>query len=284
MQIRPLVTLRRAWNSESSPLALRSKQFVGWVLPERVLLEIKKRYYVAQLRKDSDESMEDDARALPCLVAPGDFVVDIGAFVGFYTQRLSRLVGTSGLVWSFEPMPRTFQILSHTVRRLGLRNVKLLPYAVSDVERLTTMEVPRFRGGGESWWDARIVRDARPQSSYRRFDISTKTLDSMLAGSDRPVTFLKIDAEYHELPCIRGAIETLRRWHPIVQIETLTDIDAAGTDLHALLEQVRELGYAPYVYDGALFHRRASGEKQQNLFLMCPHHLRSSRLAQHVAA
>jgi FkbM family methyltransferase len=284
MQIRPLATLRRVWNSESSPIALRSKQFVGWVLPDRVLLEVKKRYYVTQLRSDSDESLEEDAKALPWLVEPGDFVIDVGAFAGSYTQRLSRLVGPSGVVWSFEPMPRTFQILAYAVRRLALTNVKLLPYAVSDVERATAMEIPRFRGGGESWWDARIVRDGRRRSSHRQFDITTKTLDSMLAGNDRPLTFIKIDAEYHELHCIRGALETLRRWHPIVQVETLTDVDKEGTDLHTLVELLRELGYTAYIYDGTSFRMRAPGEKRQNLFFLCADHLRRRSLSQRLVA
>ena len=102
-----LRSFRRRWTAESSPWALRTKQFVASVLPDRVLVGLKKRYYLSLLRADADELMETDARALPWLLKPGDFVIDVGAFVGFYSQRLSRLVGPAGLVWSFEPMPPT---------------------------------------------------------------------------------------------------------------------------------------------------------------------------------
>jgi FkbM family methyltransferase len=266
-----LRSFRRRWTAESSPWALRSKQFVGSILPDRVLVELKKRYYLSLLRADADELMETDARALPRCVRPGDFVIDVGAFVGFYSQRLSRLVGPTGLVWSFEPMPPTYEILSASLQRLGLTNVRALPYAVSDRDGAATMEIPRFTGGGESWWDARIV-DSGSREAFRRFDIAKKTLDSLLADFDRPVTFMKIDAEYHELHCIRGAVETLRRWQPVVQVETLDDVDDSGSELNTLVGMLCGLGYSPFCFDGDQFHLRRHGERQQNLFFLCSHH------------
>lgn len=271
-----LTRFGRAWHSESSLLALRTKQLVAAVLPEPALLAVKKRYYLNLLRQNSNALMEADANALPSLVKPGDFVIDVGAFVGFYTQRLSRLTGPSGMVWSFEPLPQTFEILTAAVQHLGLTNARLFPYAVSDRETTATMEIPRFRGGGESWWDARIVRQGPRNSSYRQFVISTRTLDSLLlGGDDRPVTFMKIDAEYHEFHCIRGALESLRRWHPAIQVETLTTVDQPGSDLHSMTELLSGLGYSPYRFDGKNFHCHQRGQKQQNLFFLCEHHTRS---------
>jgi FkbM family methyltransferase len=272
MSMSPVLrSFRRLWTDESSPWALRSKQFVASVLPDRVLVGLKKRYYLSLLRADADELMETDARALPRFLKAGDFVIDVGAFVGFYSQRLSRLVGPAGLVWSFEPMPPTFEILSASVQRLGLTNVCAFPYAVSDRNGAATMEIPRFTGGGESWWDARIV-DRGPREAFRRFDIATKTLDSLLAHTDRPVTFMKIDAEYHELHCIRGAVDSLRRWKPAIQVETLEDVDEPGSELNTLTSVLCGLGYSPYCFDGDRFHLRRHGERQQNLFFLCAHH------------
>ena len=266
--VRPIL---RVWNSESSPVALRTKQLIASVVPEPILLQLKKRYYIKLLRNDSDERMEVDARALPLLVKPGDFVIDVGPFVGFYTQRLSRLVGPAGAVWSCEPMPPTFQILRAAVADLGLANVRLFPYAMSDRSGPATMEVPRYSGGGESFWDAKIVEGSGVES-FRRFRIERKTLDSLLAGSNRPVTFIKIDAEYHELAVMRGAVETFRRWHPVIQVETLEPVDNPGTDFHAMLELLGGLGYQPYRFDGTAFHLRYPGERDQNLFFLTEQH------------
>ncbi|HET7696494.1 MAG TPA: FkbM family methyltransferase [Vicinamibacterales bacterium] len=262
--VRPIM---RIWTSESSPVALRTKQLIASVVPEPVLLQLKKRYYIKLLRNDSDERMEVDARALPLLVKPGDFVLDVGAFVGFYTQRLSRLVGPAGAVWSFEPMPQTHQILQAAVKELALGNVRLFPYAMSDRSGAATMEIPRYSGGGESFWDAKIVEGAAARS-FRHFQITTRTLDSLLAGTDRPVTFVKIDAEYHELQVMRGAVESFRRWHPVIQVETLEPFDDPGTDFRAMLDLLGGLGYRPYRFDGTAFHERHPGERDQNLFFM----------------
>jgi FkbM family methyltransferase len=175
-------------------------------------------------------------------------------------------------VWSFEPVPSTFEILTASLRGLGLRNVRALPYALSDRDGAATMEVPRFTGGGESWWDARIVDEGR-DDALRQLTITTKRLDSLLATNDRAVAFVKIDAEYHELHCVRGALDTLRRWHPVVQVETLGDVDAPGSDVNALSSLLCGLGYSPYRFDGDRFHPRRRGELQQNLFFMCGHHM-----------
>jgi FkbM family methyltransferase len=263
--VRPIM---RVWTSESSPVALRTKQLVAAVLPDSVLLQLKTRYYIKLLRNDSDERMEVDARALPLLVRPGDFVIDVGAFVGFYTQRLSRLVGPGGAVWSFEPMPQTHKILSAAVRSLGLANVRLFPHALSDASRATQMEIPRYSGGGESFWDAKIVDGGGDAQAFRRFEITTRTLDSLTAGTDRPLTFIKIDAEYHELQVIRGALETFRRWHPVLQVETLEPVDDPGTDFHTMLQLLAGLGYRPYRFDGSGFHLRHPGEREQNVFFL----------------
>lgn len=264
----------RMWTSESSPVALRTKQLIASALPDSVLLHLKKRYYIKLLQNDSDERMEVDARALPRFVKPGDFVIDVGAFVGFYTQRMSRLVGPAGSVWSFEPVPQTHAILQAAVRDLRLTNVRLFPYAMSDRARTATMEIPRYSGGGESFWDAKIVEGGEAHS-FRKFEIATRTLDSVLAGTDRPPTFIKIDAEYHELSVLRGAVETFRRWQPVIQIETLEPLDQPGTDFHAMLELLGGLGYRPYRFDGNVFHLREPGARDQNLFFVGDRHAAS---------
>ena len=41
-------------------------------------------------------------------LSPGDVAVDVGANIGIYTQLLSRWVGPTGLVHSFEPSPENF--------------------------------------------------------------------------------------------------------------------------------------------------------------------------------
>ena len=264
---------RGSWYSEESSFALRTKQLAAAILPRFILLAAKKRYYAALLRQSTLDSMEKDATALPRIVQPGDFVIDIGAFVGSYAKPLSGLVGPSGKVWSFEASPETFEILSHSIRKLGLTNVEPFNYAISDCEKMVTMEVPRYKGGGESWYDTRISVSPRPQTKkLRRFAARARTLDSLTLNFPHPVSFIKCDAEYHELYCMRGAAETLRRYKPAMLIEMLVSPDTPGSDQLKTMELLREFGYEAYRFDGTAFHRRKPGENSQNYFFFSDNH------------
>jgi len=131
--------------------------------------------------------------------------------------------------------------------------------------------VPRYKSGGESWWDAKIVRN-EGRAGLRHLGITTSTIDTLLASNDRPVTFVKIDAEYHEYECIRGATTSLRRWQPALQIETLETVDVPGSKPHAMAALLSSIGYAPYCFDGTRFHSRRTGQQQQNLFFLTERH------------
>jgi hypothetical protein len=74
-------------------------------------------------------------------LAPGDVAVDVGANIGIYTQLLSRWVGPTGLVHSFEPSPENFGRLQSATHKLA--NVRLSQSAVGESSRKTTLYVSR---------------------------------------------------------------------------------------------------------------------------------------------
>lgn len=65
------------------------------------------------------------------VVEPGDVVVDIGAENGYHACLLSGLVGDSGCVYAFEPEPANRERLYHSLELNHIRNVKVIPKAVS---------------------------------------------------------------------------------------------------------------------------------------------------------
>ncbi len=246
----------RAWLSENSPTACAIKRGIKAVTPDWLLRPVKKRYYYYLMRRGA-AAMEDDARGVEELVRPGDFVIDVGAFVGFYAEFLSRLVGRSGSVWSFEPVPQTYEMLRYNMDKLGCANVRTFPLALSDHEGRALMEVPRFSSYGESYYDSRLTTSPTP--GLRSVGVGVNTLDSLI-GDARPA-FIKIDAEGHEVPVLGGAMATLRRWHPALMLESvLKGYEEAATVL-------RPLGYRPYVLQGRQF-RAAGTDRTQNTFFL----------------
>src|SRR5438477_2597230 len=60
----------------------------------------------------------------------GAVVVDVGANIGIYSEFLSRCVGPTGLVHSFEPSPDNFKRLQAATRKLS--NVQISRAAVGE--------------------------------------------------------------------------------------------------------------------------------------------------------
>jgi FkbM family methyltransferase len=264
--------LRHIWLSEDVAVSLRSKQFVASVVPRPLLIAAKKRYYAA-LIKDPQTPREADMEALSQVVRPGDFALDIGAFVGFYTQRLSQLVGATGEVWAFEPVSETFSILSYVVRELSLSNVRVLNLALSDSDGEAVMEIPRYRGGGEKLYGAHIVSN-RSASNRRAISIQRRTLDSMLSGGacGQRVHFMKLDVEFHELHTVCGAIDTVRRDHPVIFTEWLAASDPANSR-PKLQNLLAAQGYRAFRYIDRKLVPCAPDEDCQNRFFLTQSHV-----------
>src|SRR5580704_17095231 len=171
-------------------------------LPDRMLQNLKKIHYAKALRAAS-ENGEPDLKIVRHLAGPGSHVVDIGANFGLYTKFLAELVQPSGRVYSIEPVPLTYEILTANVKRLKLRNVEPFNLAISDDDGEVRMEVPPYASGGENFYEAHISRTPSI-SGLRAIDVRARALDSLF-GHLRSIDFVKCDVEGHELACLRGA-------------------------------------------------------------------------------
>jgi FkbM family methyltransferase len=131
-------------------------------------------------------------------------VYDIGANVGFFTLLASKLAGESGTVVSFEPVPRNLAYLERHVRANKLKNVRVLPIAVSSRAgraRFATASNPAMGG---------LVDNGE-------LEVQTDSLDGLVASGQIPApAFMKIDVEGAELDVLAGAAETLRSARPTI--------------------------------------------------------------------
>lgn len=247
------------------------------IIPDRALHAVKKPYYAYMVGRASENYLvEADIHVVKHLVSEGDQVVDIGAAIGTFTKVLSGWVGPSGRVYSFEPIPLTFDFLSNNVRKLRLKNVEPLNYALSDVSGSMTMVIPKYRWGSDCWYDARIRKEPA-DSSLRQFNVTVTTLDSRFGGTGAPISFIKCDANFHELSVVNGALQTLRRSHPAMLIEINPDPDDPGTTAYQTFTLLSGEGYQAYWYDGRSLRMRRQGEKSQNYFFLTQAHLERLR-------
>jgi FkbM family methyltransferase len=227
-------------------------------LPQPLLRSLRSWHYVRELRCATPDE-EPDLHVAKHLVGPGCTAVDIGANIGLYTRFLSDWVGSTGSVWSIEPNPETYAYLTHSIRRLGLSNVRSLQVACSDRDGPVTLEIPHWPDGGENLYEARLT--TAPGPSLRSLAVEARRLDSLLPDA-RPV-FLKCDVEGHELECLRGARALLARCHPALLIEVSGD---------AIFEATAELGYRSWWRDGRVLRQGRPPRRWANVFFLTDAH------------
>jgi FkbM family methyltransferase len=251
------------------------------VLPDGTLHEVKKAYYARLVARLPEDFLETDAPFVRHLVSAGDHVVDIGASIGAYTKFLSGLVGSLGRVWSFEPITETFEFLANNVNRLGLQNVTPINLAISDVAGREKMVVPTYRWGTDCFYDARIAsapvydRHSPVKPSWKSEEVRSTTLDSFFRSQERRISFIKCDANFHELACLRGGLRILRDSKPAMLIEIRSDPDDLNTTGFETFSLLRDEGYGAYWFDGRTLRDRHPAETSQNYFFLTSAHVAS---------
>ncbi len=187
-----------------------------------------------QIRRGTFETWEPEFHILHEFVSPGDWVIDVGANVGYYTKKFSDLVGPHGRVIAVEPVPETFSFLASNVLQFAHRNVTLLNLAASDSAAIVRMEVPVDAAGLHDYFGAAIT------NAQSGMEIMTATLDSL--NISRRIAVLKIDTEGHDDAVIAGAFALVSRDHPVMIVE---DPSAA------MAQRLAELGYVRETLSGS---------------------------------
>ncbi len=203
------------------------------VLPDALRTPLLRARHASRIRKGLFVSPEPEFAMLDTLVSPGDWAVDVGANCGYYTARLSALVGETGRVFALEPVPSTFEMLAANMSHVPLRNITLINAAASDSFGEATIRMPLQNSGRrramDGWATLAEHHVEGSSDSPMKLGIYTIPLDS------KPVRLIKMDVEGHDLAALRGMARTLREHSPVVIAEVSSD---------ATMEFMTSLGYA----------------------------------------
>jgi len=138
----------------------------------------------------------------------GEIAIDVGANIGSYSLQLSKRFH---MVIAFEPDPHHRHFLRMNVASNSLGNVRIEDVALSDRNGMMPLYI-RPGGAtsldpfhyGRTWNELCVVKVAR--------------LDDIELPPGR-LSFVKIDAENLELHILRGALQLLQRFSPILAVE-----------------------------------------------------------------
>jgi FkbM family methyltransferase len=133
------------------------------------------------------------------ILFPGAVVVDVGANIGIYSKFLSRCIGPTGFIHSFEPAPDNFKRLCAATRSLS--NVRLAQAAVGERSGETRLYI-----------SDKLNVDHRAYlaqgDSRHSVPIDIVALDDYFKPGQR-VDLIKMDIQGYELYALRGASRVL---------------------------------------------------------------------------
>lgn len=214
-----------------------------WKSRHGIAASVQANNRVARSMQQYGEWAEQELDLLSGFVEDGQTVLEVGGDYGAHSLWLSRAVGEKGSVHVAEPRRIEFQQLCANVALNGLGNV----YAHS---------VWLGRDG-----DQVVLASVLPGSGGEH--VRGSTVDQLSLDA---LHLLKVNLPGTLVSLLQGAVDTLRRFHPIVYFRL-------GTGEHAVAEvkALKDLGYRCWSHVPYLFNGDNYAGSSDNLFPGCVH-------------
>ncbi len=203
---------------------------------------------------DNNEFFEEDIlRSLDEYIPDNAVILDIGANIGNHTlywnlasdKKVSR-------VHCFEPVLDTFKILENNIEINNLKDkVKLYNVGLNDCSACAEFLTYRLANIG----DTHLIANEQKQDG----EMKLCKLDDINLQENR-IDFVKIDVEDMEVACLRGAMNTLEKYKPIIFIESEYE---NINEVRNILESIGYKLFKEYPHKNWLF-KNSSREGQVN--------------------
>jgi FkbM family methyltransferase len=145
---------------------------------------------------------------------PGATFFDIGANVGFITMLAAKLVGPTGRVVAFEPVPGNVAAIRENLALNGIHWAEVRETAVSGDSgsaSLIVSDVSAF---------SRLADVSVPTGARETIEVTVSSIDELVAAGEVPAPdVIKIDVEGAELEVIGGMRHTLAEHRPVLLCE-----------------------------------------------------------------
>jgi FkbM family methyltransferase len=155
----------------------------------------------------------DLQRALQRYLHPGWTAFDVGANYGVHTVLMSRLVGPTGRVCAFEPVPALADSVADHIALNKCANVDVFQVALDESSGFADFATSTGTSTGHL-----LSSDARRTGDILRVEVAT--LDDLVFERGLPLPdVIKIDVEGAESRVLHGASRVLEEAHPLLIVE-----------------------------------------------------------------
>ncbi len=164
----------------------------------------------------------------------GNTVLDIGANIGNHSVYFAKKI-EAARVYSFEPIRENYENLR---RNIDINNL-------GDKVYLRKVALGEKRSGGARIsYSENNVGGTRINSSVQDEGAEFEIVPLDELEFEGNIALIKIDVEGFEFKVLRGAIETIKKHHPIIMCESL-EMD---NNLDGVWHLMRDLGYTAKAY------------------------------------
>ncbi len=188
----------------------------------------------------------------------GDAFIDVGANVGFYAGHIANYVGADGQVLAIEPNPAMIERLQNVIKINDISNMQLIARAASDGVYTTTLLIGTDHGLSRLKNSTNTVSGIEVANEKQVDTVAIDSLQSQFGG--RKVRGIKLDIEGHEYLALRGAIETLTKHRPLVQMEfnpiLMGQFGVTAGDLFTLFTGIDYVAKVPQSPRSLIFDKR----------------------------
>lgn len=170
-------------------------------------------YYSGLLKKDKTFKCHYFIRKL---IRKGDYVIDIGANLGYYSRLFAGLIGSDGRVFSVEPVSLFRKILK--INTSGFKNTTIIPYAIGiEDNKSIQMGIPKSNNYLRHGL-TRVLETGEKELFEFTFTEKMYTPVTLFGNLTR-CDYIKCDVEGYEIYIVPQLGFLLKPFQPIIQIE-----------------------------------------------------------------
>lgn len=145
-------------------------------------------------------------------------IFDVGANIGLYTICYSKIYNEFN-IYAFEPVPKNFKALSSNIKKNKLKNIELNQFGLLDKKKDINIGIPDHQVHERY---KKNINDGLYSifATKKNFKIKAIPLDYFIKKKKiKKIDFIKIDVEGAESLVLKGGMQTIRKYKPIIQIE-----------------------------------------------------------------
>jgi FkbM family methyltransferase len=158
---------------------------------------------------------KQDADILFSLFEENMVFFDIGAHIGFYSISAAKCNETIK-VYSFEPVPQTFELLKNNISINKLNNISLFNIGLLDFNNEIDFFLNPSLSGNAS------AKNVAESINIKKISVKVTSLDNFLFERQLSnIDIIKCDVEGGELLVFQGGIKSIHKYKPIIFTEML---------------------------------------------------------------